>query len=142
MLKLNVDTIYCDMDGVIADFDAQKDAVQRFRVEKGFFFKLKPIEHNLAAIKKIIEMGYKVKIITASPHEQADKDKKRWLKKYLGNIEYIICRNGQNKSDFVQNIENGCLLDDYSVNINEWRAKGGMALQVGKELKSIQDLID
>lgn len=140
-MKLHAKTIYCDMDGVIANFDAEPNAVQRFAHEKGFFKKLKPIEHNLNAIKQIIASGYNVKILTASPNEQADNDKKSWLKKYLGDIQYIICRVGQVKADFVQDIQNSILLDDYIVNIKEWREKGGQAIQIGREVQSITELL-
>lgn len=141
MLKLNATTIYCDMDGVIADFDGQKDAVKRYAIEKGFFKKLKPIQHNLDAVKKIIEMGFNVKILTASPNEQADNDKIAWLKKHFGQIDYIICRVGQVKADFVKDLDRAVLLDDYIVNIDEWRKRGGQALQVGKDIQSIGELI-
>ena len=32
---------YCDMDGVLADFFAEPNAVQRFETEKDFFYNLK-----------------------------------------------------------------------------------------------------
>lgn len=140
-MKIFARTIYCDMDGVIADFDGQKNAVQRYAVEKGFFKKLKPIKHNLDAIKKIVELGFNVKILTASPNEQADKDKIAWLEKNFENVECIICRVGQTKANFVDDIKNSLLLDDYIVNIDEWRKKGGIALQVGKDIKSIEELL-
>ena len=38
--KINV---YCDMDGVIADFNNEPNALQRFDNEKGFFKNLKPM---------------------------------------------------------------------------------------------------
>ena len=142
MKNLNAKTIYCDMDGVIADFFAAPNAVERFAIEKDFFYNLKPIRKNLNAIKKIIKQGLNVKILTASPHEQADNDKIKWLKKYLGNVNYIICRVGQNKSQFVDDIKNSLLLDDYIVNITQWRENGGKAIHIGQEVKDITELLN
>ena len=43
--------IYCDMDGVLADFNAQENAVERFASEKGFFQKLAPMNANIYALR-------------------------------------------------------------------------------------------
>ena len=106
--------IYCDMDGVIADFNRPVNAVARFETEKDFFYNLQPIKHNLQAISKLIENGYNVYILSASPNDRCDNDKRRWLAKYLPNLkptQIIIMRNGQNKADFVKTFEN-------NININ------------------------
>lgn len=71
---------YCDMDGVLADFFGVPNAVKIFREQENFFFNLKPIEENVQAIVKLLEKGESVRVISASPHEKADKDKRRWLK--------------------------------------------------------------
>ena len=48
-------TIYCDMDGVLADFNAENNAVERFKKEKGFFKKLQPIIENLEGLILLYE---------------------------------------------------------------------------------------
>lgn len=135
--------IYCDMDGVVADFNAEPNAVARFREERNFFYNLKPIMVNVKAVE-ILASNYKVCILSASPNARADRDKIKWLKKYMPFIKkenIIICRNGDKKRDFMIS-ENGILFDDYGKNINEWLEKrGNLAYKITNEL-TIMDLIE
>ena len=74
--KINV---YCDMDGVIADFEGQKNALERFQTEKGFFKQLTPI--NKEGFQALLNNPYiNLYILSASPNKQADRDKIEWLK--------------------------------------------------------------
>lgn len=135
--------IYCDMDGVVADFNAEPNAVARFREEKGFFKNLKPIEINVLAVYELSKR-YDVCILTASPNPRADRDKIKWLKKYMPFIKksnIIICRNGERKVDFMKNETCGILLDDYGKNLQEWGdKKGNVGYQISKN-QTIADLI-
>ena len=115
--------IYVDMDGVLADFNAEPDGVARFRTEKGFFRNLKPLKKNAKALRKLIADGnYNIYILSASPNAEADGDKRAWLKRHRikitdGNI--IFCRNHERKVDFMKTAD-GILFDDYGKNIREW----------------------
>lgn len=134
--------LFIDLDGTIAKFNV-RNALERFDKEKGFFAKLGAyvgIEtiNNLALTKDIY-------IISASPNEQADKDKMLWLERYLPNIpkaNITLCRLGQNKAQIIENkysmkINNNCLLlDDYTKNLIEWERVGGIGV---KRLTSISD---
>ena len=130
--------IYCDMDGVLADFDKVPNAVARYKDEPNFFYNLEPISENVNAIKKLISKNYLVKILSKSPHEKADSDKRKWLEKYLPEIKnenIIFARPHETKISFVDELEKSfsLLLDDYEKNIKEWRNENGIALTITKE---------
>jgi 5'(3')-deoxyribonucleotidase len=132
MLNKNL-KIYCDMDGVLANFEKEPNAKNRYANEKGFFANLEPISENLKAIKTLLENGYDVNILSASPNNNANRDKLNWLMKYLPNLtiaQIIFCKTGENKSDYAKDIQNALLIDDYSKNLVEWKALGGKALKV------------
>ena len=127
--------LFLDLDGTIAKFNV-RNALERFNKEKGFFA-------NLGAYKGVecvnqLALTNEVYIISASPNEQADKDKMIWINKYLPNINVeniTICRLGQNKAQIIQdkyNItinENCLLLDDYTKNLIEWENFGGKGIK-------------
>jgi 5'(3')-deoxyribonucleotidase len=135
---MNKIIIYCDMDGVLADFDKVPNAVARYKNEPNFFYDLEPINENVNAIKQLISKDYLVKILSKSPHENADNDKRKWLAKYLPEIKnenIIFARPHETKISFVSELEKqfSLLLDDYEKNIDEWRNENGLAFKITKE---------
>lgn len=134
--------VFLDLDGTLAKFNV-RNALERFDKEVGFFAKLgayKGIEvvNELAKTNQLF-------IISASPNEQADKDKMVWIQKYLPNVSIdniTLCRVGQNKAQIIEEkysikIDNNCyLLDDYTKNLNEWESFGGLGI---KRLTSVAD---
>lgn len=126
---------YCDMDGVLADFNGEPNALDRFQTEKGFFKNLKPIKNNVKALRDLIADGNNVYILSISPNEQADNDKVEWLKKWIpempdGNM--IILRTGQKKQMYVRTPYDNVLFDDYGKNCREFAADGYEAYKIDK----------
>lgn len=141
--------IYIDMDGVLADFNSEKNALQRFAFERGFFKKLHVLNDS-GIMQLLANKNINVFILSASPNKQADKDKRAWLRYYYPQIRknhIIFCRVGENKADFMKT-EQGILLDDYGKNCEQWRARGRVAVQVKKSLEEhfneflIMDILD
>lgn len=131
--KINV---YCDMDGVLADFNGKENALQRFETEIAFFQTLKPIKNNVKALNELIDNPhFNVFILSASPNEQADKDKYAWLMCVFGRklkkSHIIIMRCGENKADYVKTTNNNILFDDYGKNCIEF-ARVGKAYKIDK----------
>ena len=134
--------IFLDLDGTLARFNVP-NALKRFDKEEGFFARLKAYK-NIEVVNELAKTN-NLFIISASPNEQADKDKMIWLTKYLPNIKVeniTICRLGQNKAKIIQDkynitINKQCyLLDDYTKNLNEWENVGGIGI---KRLTTVSD---
>lgn len=146
-IKADGKNLYFDMDGVLADFNAEPDGVNRFRTEQGFFKRLKVLPKNAKALRKLIADGkHNIYILSASPNAAADGDKLTWLRKHKikvadGNI--IFCRNHERKVDHMRTAD-GILFDDYGKNIREWvdgnknnqayKVKADGNIQMGLEL--------
>lgn len=127
--------IFLDLDGTLVQFNVER-ALERFDKEKGFFANLEAFK-NIEIVNELAKKG-NLFIISASPNEQADKDKMKWIKKYLPNIcleNITLCRIGENKANIIESkynikINESCyLLDDYSKNLFEWLKKGGTGIK-------------
>lgn len=134
--------IFLDLDGTLARFNV-RNALERFDKEEGFFARLKAYK-NIETVNELAKTN-QLYIISASPNEQADKDKMIWIEKYLPNIKIeniTICRLGQNKAQIIQDkynitIDKECyLLDDYTKNLNEWEQYSGSGI---KRLTAVSD---
>lgn len=117
---------YIDMDGVLADFFAEENAVKRCCVEEGFFFRLAPIMVNVEAVKTFIANGGNVRILSTSRDERTDADKRAWLAKYLPELpaHRILFARSNNKKKYMVTVH-GVLIDDNSKNCHSWELKEG-----------------
>lgn len=127
--------LFIDLDGTVAKFNV-RNSLKRFDKEVGFFAKLGAYV-GIEFVNELAKLG-NVYVISASPNEQADRDKMIWLDKYLPDIpqkNITMCRLGENKAKIIEEkysmtIDNNCLLlDDYTKNLREWESVGGIGIK-------------
>ena len=112
--------LFLDLDGTLAKFNSKRNALKRFDNEIGFFANLKPYKYIEFVNELATKENVNVYVISATPNEQADKDKLVWIKKYLNQINdknICFCRLNENKAKVIKDklnitIDNNCLLLD------------------------------
>lgn len=145
--------IYCDLDGVLADFN------QAFKNRTGKF----PVEVSRAELwSKIVEMpnywltlgmtsdsdvllgylsAYPYQILTGLPvlgYEQAEEQKRAWVKQYIGVNIPVICCLSKDKARYCK--PGDVLIDDYEPNICQWENAGGIGILHTNAIDTIQKL--
>jgi len=124
--------IFFDMDGVLCDFNKKYNENNNFS-SPNWFTDLEPIKPTLKLLNAMLENDENINIISASPNENADNDKRDWLKKYLPLLDenkINICRIGDNKAEIIGKIDDSCILiDDYTNNLIEWAKNGGSSIK-------------
>ena len=160
LVKFDEPTIYCDMDGVVSDFEkfTTEFLGKKFKDEywgelpDDMFYQLPPMPdaHKLwNFIKK-----FDPRILTAHPRpgrgpisDRAADDKKRWMMKtfkWPASKIYPVLR--ANKANFAKDGRDSrpnLLIDDHPKNCQEFVKRGGLAIvhktadQTIKELKKL-----
>ena len=149
--------IYLDMDGVLANMGSQllddkgevledrQEMVKRFSTP-GFYESMPAYENNLKVVKYLINLKkYDIHILSSSHNERIDKEKRAWLKKHLSEIKeenIIFTRsNGKNrieKGEYVKTpFSQSLLIDDYFLNLIEWKNRGGKCIKYVNEFDSV-----
>ena len=125
---------FVDMDGTLAVYPSTKEAWWEV---KGIFKFLTPQEKVVKAIKRLIENGQEVFILSAYntdfPFALAEKD--QWLDEYLPEVDKnhrIYTKVGESK---VASVPGGVkvtdiLLDDYNGNLEKWSEAGGVGIKL------------
>ena len=139
-IEENKYTIYCDMDGVLVDFDkGYKDLTRKLPKDAGdgpefwepihkmgasFWIKLKwmPDGHTLW---KYINKYNPILLSAPSKEESSKIGKRLWVKRNLPNAKLIL-RPASQKQQFSG--ENKILIDDRVDNIEQWKSKGGIGI--------------
>lgn len=125
---------FCDMDGVIC---AYPSTTEPWWEVPGIFKYLTPQDKVIKAVKRLIENGQEVYILSAYnanfPNTRAEKD--HWLDRYLPEIDTahrIYTLVGQKKTDYVPGGVHiaDVLLDDYNKNLEAWAEVGGTGIKL------------
>ncbi len=148
-----VNYIYFDMDGVMADFDrgvkellhleprdqehstaeSDEEMFGAMRECEHFYDRLEPIPGSLEIFRELFaKYGDRCRILSGIPKPRrgivtAADDKNSWVKRYLpeGVIVHTVSR--ADKKTFVHD-RNDILIDDYTKNIKEWEEAGGTGI--------------
>jgi|TARA_R110002153_G_scaffold220289_1_gene372753 hypothetical protein len=138
--------IYCDMDGVLTDFQS------RFEHFSGMSPKEYENKYNTAAFWNLIdvEVGvsfwsdmnwmpqgqklwqfiekYNPELLTSPSKDNNSRlGKKLWVKNNLTPLPNVIFSYSEDKQRYADT--NAILIDDKKSNINEWTARGGIAIR-------------
>jgi hypothetical protein len=135
-------TIYCDMDGVLVDFDqGYKDLTDMTTDEAnakgrtafwepiakagaGFWIRLKWMPDGQQLWDYINQ--YNPTLLSAPSKEESSKIGKRvWVKQNIPGVKLIL-RPASQKQQFSG--ENQILIDDRVDNIEQWKSKGGIGI--------------
>jgi len=148
--------VYCDMDGVVADFIAGfKDffkvtpvgldqfTTQQYCFQQPRFFAFLPeIPEGVELVRKLAEK-HKVVFLT-TPMEGmhfCKLDKIEWVREHFGSEFDVIFSD--NKAEFVDD-STSILIDDYDKNLKSWKDAGGTAIPFPSEniLAQVESALD
>lgn len=135
-------TIYCDLDGVLIDFDKGYEDLTGMTTKeadaKGPEFFWKPISDAGASFwirLKWMPDGkelwnyikhFNPSLLSAPSREESSRIGKRvWVKRNLPGVKLILA-NAVDKQNYSG--ENQILIDDREKNIEQWRSKGGIGI--------------
>lgn len=138
-------TIYVDLDGVIADFDkfvfdnmgrtfvhevgpkGDKEMWEFLATVSHLYYNLEPTQYAHELWAHIKSFGSNVEILTAIPRRttiaEAEQDKRDWVARYFGSD--VKVNIGPYSRDKWKHAKPGdILIDDRSDNITDWITKG------------------
>lgn len=148
--------IYCDMDGVLCDFDRRfeqfggmspkeyelKYGTKKFwelidnKVGAQFWEKIPWMSQGKQLWKYISK--YNPTLLSApSMHHSSRYGKKLWVKENLPGTKLVLAKR-ENKKDYSG--KNKILIDDRADTISEWNAKGGIGILFTSTDQTINEL--
>ena len=133
--------IFCDMDGVLVDFDGEFErnhGVLPYKLPREELWQIVLDTENywvnlpkLSDADKLVNYlnQYGFQILTGLPvygFNKAEKEKKEWLKKHYGIENGVICCLSKDKQDYGK--KGDVLIDDRLPNIERWEQMGGIGI--------------
>jgi len=154
--------IYCDMDGVLTDFESRFDHFsgmhpqeyeKKFGIEQFWHLIDNKIGVRFWVGMPWMPQGrklwdfikpYQPDLLTSpSRHDTSRLGKNLWVRNNLNPIPKVIFAYSADKQRYAK--ENSILIDDRKSNINEWASKGGIAIRckdgdVDSVIQKLQEL--
>jgi adenylate kinase family enzyme len=148
-------SVFCDMDGVLCDFELQwkrffgkfpKQHIKEIGREKfeelltdtpyKFWINM-PWQSGGQELWSVIS-NYNTTILSSpSNSKEARRAKPNWLKSH-GIENRLILAKASDKADYAS--KDHILIDDYTRNVEQWRAKGGIAIHHTNIDKTLEEL--
>lgn len=128
-------SLYVDIDGTLAEWKSCSSIEQL--LEPGYFYHLAPQQSVVDAVRHIIHERPDIQVYSLSAISMesiyAFLDKLHWLDKYIPEIitaHRLFCPCGQDKALLVNAGAADFLLDDYTLNLQQWASHGANAIKL------------
>lgn len=147
-------TLFCDMDGVLADFDSHHETVFGYRADKiadnvdwakvravdGFYRDIPPM-HDFEELWGFIRKFDPI-ILTGVPKavHEAPENKRAWARRHLGRDVEVRCVLSKQK--FLHARPGDILIDDWEKYRTLWLGAGGVWITHTSAADSIRQLVE
>ena len=151
---MNTYKIYCDMDGVLTDFDGAyekltgRDIKGQHLTDASFWAPIDKAGKNFWLDMQWKSDGkelwdyikqYKPKLLSAPSRQDSSRvGKHEWVERELPGVPLLL-RSAKHKKDFAT--PDSILIDDRLDNIEGWREKGGIGIHHTSTNETIKELI-